>query len=119
LSVSPQQVDLAIAKGQTKLFERQITLHVPGTSFTWQAGTNQPQVIGLPAASGSASNTAVVAVQISTPAGLNPGTHQLGVVEFTVQSDNVAIGNSQQSVVFNLEVWNKLHASFLPLMYGN
>jgi hypothetical protein len=119
LSVSPQQINLAIAQNQTKQFERQITLHVPGTSFTWQAGTNEPQVIELPATSGNANSTAVVPVQITTPGGLNPGTHQLGVVELTVQSNNAEIGNSQQSVVVNLDVWNKVHSSFLPLMYGN
>jgi hypothetical protein len=119
LSVSPQQINLVNIRDQAAQFEREITLHVPATPFTWQASTGQPQHIQLPASSGSANKTFVMPIQISIPAGLNPGTHRIGVVELTVNSNDVDIRNSQQSVVIEAHVWNELHSSFLPLMYGH
>lgn len=119
MSVSPRQINLITIRDQATQFEREITVRVPATAFTWQTGTGQPQYIQLPAASGTANHVLVMPIRISIPGGLRPGTYPVGAVELAVRSNAAEIRNSQQSVVIQVNVWGELHSSFLPLMYGN
>jgi hypothetical protein len=119
LAVSPQRIELVAIQGTGAQLERQILLHIPATTFSWQASTGQGQHIRLPAPSGTANQRVSVPIQIMIPSNLRPGSHLLGSVEFDVSSGEVDIQNSQQSVAIHVQVWRNLHASFLPLMYGN
>lgn len=119
MSVSPPQITVVTVQDRPAQFERNITVRVPATSFSWEAGTDQPNYIQLPATSGSATNSLVLPVKISIPGNVQPGTHRVGVVELSVRSDEVDIRNSQQSVLIQAEVWRELHQSFIPVTNGN
>ncbi len=119
MTVSPQQITVVTVSGQAQQFERDITVRVPATSFSWEASTTQPNYIQLPAASGTANSTLVLPVKISIPGNVSPGTHPVGTIDLTVRSSDVEIRNSQQSVVVEVEVWDELYQSFIPIVYGN